>query len=50
MRMISAISLFVALLTLTGSAVFALDKEVPPGRRLFLSSRRFQLTSPGQPC
>jgi nicotinamidase-related amidase len=43
MRMISAISLFVALMALTGSAVFALDKEVPPGRTAVLIEPAFSV-------
>ena len=43
MRIIFNISLFVALLALTGSAVFALDKEVPPGRMAVLIEPAFSV-------
>jgi nicotinamidase-related amidase len=43
MRIVSHISFFVALLALTGSAVFALEKEAPPGRMAVLIEPGFSV-------
>jgi nicotinamidase-related amidase len=43
MRLIVTLSFFVSLLALTGSAVFALEKEVPPGRMAVLIEPAFSV-------